>query len=232
MTKKIRKKMYLMLALFLCVVFSFGFLVSLNVQNVTATPLGITVVIDAGHGGIDGGTVGSSTGITESELNLRYAKKLTEYLQNFGITVVNTRETMDGLYDEFNEDYKQNDMQKRSDIINGCDAQLVVSLHMNKYTSPNENGAQVFYKQGDEESQKMANSIKAMLQANFDNARDLALAGDFYILNCTNVTGVLVECGFLSNPTEERNLQTEEYMNKMCYSIYSGIINYLGIANY
>ena len=232
MTKKVTKKMYLFLALFLCVVFCFGFLISLNAQKVTATPLGITVVLDAGHGGADGGTVGSITGITESELNLKYTKKITEYLQNFGITVINTRETMDGLYDTFDENYKQNDMQKRSEIINNSDAQLVLSIHMNKFTSSAENGAQVFFKEGSPDSEKMANSIKTMLRANFENARELVLAGDYYILNCTDITGVIVECGFLSNPTEEQNLQEETYMNKMCYSIYAGIINYLGVVNY
>lgn len=232
MTKKIKKKLYFMLAIFFCVVFCFGFLISLNAQKVTATPLGITVVIDAGHGGADGGTVGVSTGITESELNLKYAQKLTEYLENFGITVVNTRETMDGLYGEFDENYKQNDMQKRSDIINSSNAQLVLSIHMNKFTSSSENGAQVFFKEGSADSEKMATSIKTMLKANFKNARELVLAGDYYILNCTNIIGVIVECGFLSNPTEEQNLQNEEYMNKMCYSIYAGIINYLGVVNY
>lgn len=224
--------MCLFFAVFLIFVFCFSFFICVNVQNVTATPLGITVVIDAGHGGMDGGTVGTTTGITESELNLKYAKKLTTYLQHFGINVINTRETMDGLYDTFDENYKQNDMKKRSEIINNSNAQLVISLHMNKFTSSSENGAQVFYKNGDENGQKMANSIKTMLKANFDNARDLTLAGDYYILNCTNITGVIVECGFLSNPTEEVNLQKDDYINKMCYSIYAGIINYLGVVNY
>ena len=201
-------------------------------KTMSFSPIPYTLMIDAGHGGADGGTVGVTTGITESELNLKYAQKLTEYLENFGITVVNTRETMDGLYDEFDENYKQNDMQKRSDIINSSNAQLVLSIHMNKFTSSSENGAQVFFKEGSADSEKMATSIKTMLKANFENARELVLAGDYYILNCTDITGVIVECGFLSNPTEEQNLQNEEYMNKMCYSIYAGIINYLGVVNY
>lgn len=232
MIKKVKHKMYLFFAVFLCVVFCFSFLISLNAQKTSATPLGITVVVDAGHGGADGGTVGSTTGITESELNLKYAQKLTTYLQNFGITVINTRTNMDGLYDEFDQNYKQNDMQKRAEIINNSNAQLLLSLHMNKFTSSSENGAQVFFKQEHAESEKMANSIKTMLKANFNNARDLTLAGDYYILNCTQITGVIVECGFLSNPQEEQNLQNEAYMNKMCYSIYAGIINYLGVVNY
>jgi N-acetylmuramoyl-L-alanine amidase len=232
MINKIRKKMILLFAVFLCVVFGFGFFVSESVAQKTVAKRGITVVIDAGHGGADGGTVGTSTGITESELNLKYAQKLTEYLENFGITVVNTRTTMDGLYGEFCEDYKQIDMQKRSDIITSSGAQLVISIHMNKFTTSTENGAQVFFKEGDTDGEKMANAIKDMLCANFDNARELSLAGDYYILNCTQITGVIVECGFLSNPTEEVNLQQEAYMNKMCYSIYAGIINYLGVVDY
>lgn len=228
----VRKKMIFLFAGFLIFVFSFGFLISSSVSTDAVAPLGITIVIDAGHGGMDGGTVGSTTGITESELNLRYAKKLTEYLQNFGITVVNTRETMDGLYGEFSEDYKQIDMQKRGEIINNSDAQLLVSIHMNKFSDSSSNGAQVFFKEGSQDSETMANAVRDMLRANFDNARELSLAGDYYILNCTDITGIIVECGFLSNPTEEQNLQNADYMNKMCYSIYAGIIHYLKVAEY
>lgn len=228
----IRKKMIILFATFFAVVFCFGFLISEAVIKDTVSPLDITIVIDAGHGGADGGTVGVNTGVIESELNLQYAKKLTKYLEDFGISVINTRSTADGLYKEFNDNYKIEDMEKRAEIINNSNAQLLVSIHMNKFTTNIENGAQVFYKQDNKEGKEFASSIKDMLVANFDNARQLVLGGDYYILNCTNITGVIVECGFLSNPTEELNLQNEDYMNKMCYSIYAGIINYLGIANY
>ena len=123
-------------------------------------------------------------------------------------------------------------MQKRSEIINNSGAQLLVSIHMNKFTTNTEDGAQVFFKRDNQDSEKMANNIRDMLCANFENARELTLAGDYYILNCTNITGVIVECGFLSNPTEEQNLQQDEYINKMCYSIYAGIIKYIGRCNY
>ena len=103
---------------------------------------------------------------------------------------------------------------------------------MNKFSGSGENGAQVFFEQNDADSQKLANSIRDILVANFDNARKLTLAGDYYILNNTEPIGVIVECGFLSNPTEEKLLQQEEYQNKMCYSIYSGIINFLGVVDY
>ena len=216
---------------FLVVVFSFGYVSSKTVVQTVSHPSGITVVIDAGHGGADGGSVGVSTGITESELNLTYAKILTKYLEDFGINVVNTRTDMNGLYDTMTDDYKLVDMKKRADILNDSGAQVLVSIHMNKYTSQSENGAQVFFEQNNQDSEQLATSIKNMLCANFDNARELVLEGDYYILNETEPIGVIVECGFLSNPEEEQNLQKEEYQKKLCYSIFSGIISYLGVAN-
>ena len=232
MTIVLRKKMLGLFAIFLIVIFAFGFFASTTVQTDVVVPKNITVAIDAGHGGADGGTVGTSTGIVERELNLIYAKKLTKYLENFGINVVNTRSDNNGLYTTFGENYKLEDMQKRTEIINNSGAQILISIHMNKFSGSGENGAQVFFEQNDADSQKLANSIRDILVANFDNARKLTLAGDYYILNNTEPIGVIVECGFLSNPTEEKLLQQEEYQNKMCYSIYSGIINFLGVVDY
>lgn len=231
MAKNIKRKMAIYSLVFLVVVFSFGYFASTTVIETVAHPTGITVVIDAGHGGADGGSVGVSTGITESELNLIYAKKLTKYLENFGINVVNTRTDMNGLYDKMTDDFKLVDMKKRVEIIKKSDAQVLVSIHMNKYTTSQENGAQVFFEQDNEESEQLATCIKDMLKANFENARELVLAGDYYILNETNTIGVIVECGFLSNPMEEKNLQDSAYQDKLCYSIYAGIISYLGVAN-
>ena len=231
MAKNIKRKMAVYSLIFLVVVFSFGYMASTTVVETTTHPTGITIVIDAGHGGADGGSVGVTTGITESELNLIYAKKLTKYLENFGINVVNTRNDMNGLYDKMTDDFKLVDMQKRVQIIKDSDAQLLVSIHMNKYTSSAENGAQVFFEQNNTDSQQLATCIKNMLRANFENARELVLAGDYYILNETYTIGVIVECGFLSNPEEEKKLQDSAYQDKMCYSIFAGIINYLGLAN-
>ena len=172
-----------------------------------------------------------STGITERDLNIVFAKKLTKYLEDLGITVVNTRLDKNGLYKEVTDDYKLVDMKNRADIINNSNAQILVSIHMNKFSDQSQNGAQVFFEQGNEDSKNLAESIKNILTANFENARKLVLAGDYYILNETKPIGVIVECGFLSNPEEEKLLQNDEYQNKMCYSIYCGIINYLGITD-
>ena len=155
MTFVVRKKMLGLFAIFLVVVFSFGFFVSYSVEVDIVNPTNITVVIDAGHGGLDGGSVGAG-GTVESELNLIYAKKLTKYLENFGINVVNTRTNADGLYDDVTDDYKLVDMEKRVEIINNSGAQLLISIHMNKFTSSGENGAQVFCKENDADSEELA----------------------------------------------------------------------------
>lgn len=227
----IKKRMIMSFGIFLAVIFLFGFAVTSTVSVNVANPLGITIVIDAGHGGLDGGSVGTTTGVTERELNLVYAQKLTTLLENFGFDVVNTRTDTGGLYESVSDDYKLVDMKKRADIINKSNAQILISIHMNKFTDSSENGAQVFFEQNNVDSENLAKSIRDIFVANFENARKLTLAGDYYILNNTTPIGVIVECGFLSNPTEEKLLQDDSYQNKICYSIYSGIINYLGLSN-
>ena len=120
-------------------------------------------------------------------------------------------------------------MQKRRDIINKTEPHLVVSVHMNKYSSSSRRGAQVFYKNGDSNSKLLADSI----QESFNNMKEASrecfiLTGDYYILNCTKYNSVLIECGFISNPEEERLLITQDYCDKLMYSVYCGIMLYLG----
>lgn len=230
----LKKNLVLLFTTFFVFIFLFGFFLSKVTVNANGfvSPLNITVVIDAGHGGIDGGSVGSTTGITENELNLVYAKKLGKYLKGFGINVVQTRTTLDGLYSAFSENFKKEDMQARQEIIEETKPQIVVSIHMNKYVLSSENGAQVFYGKDDENSQRLANCIRDKFQLNFSNARDLTLEGDYFLLNNAIAPTVIVECGFLSNPTEELLLQQDDYQEKMTYAIFCGIISYLGVANF
>ena len=192
----------------------------------TDSPYKLTIVLDAGHGGIDGGSTGVSTGITESEINLKYTNKIEKYLKACGIKVVQTRTTMNGLYDYYDSDFKIRDMEKRKEIIENANPDLVISLHMNKFSDSSQNGAQVFYGENNELSKDLADSIRDELVKNFDNARKLTLVGDYYMTNCTNKPAVIVECGFLSNQTEEANLINEEYSDKMCYAIFCGIMHY------
>lgn len=195
--------------------------------NITASsPNGkITIVVDAGHGGLDGGSVGKS-GSTERVLNLDYAKALKNYLENYGFNVVLTRNTLDGLYKPDSNNIKKDDMLKRKEIIEKSNADLIVSIHMNYFPLESAKGAQVFYNPQSDVSHALADSIQSVFAANLTMARPNSEVGDYYMLNCTNVPAVIVECGFLSNPEEEALLLTEEYRKKVCYYILCGIVKY------
>ena len=192
----------------------------------------LTVVIDPGHGAEDGGCVGSTTGIKESDLNLIYAKKVGSFLTSMGVKVVYTRENNEPIYQTNAKDKKLSDMQKREEIINKCSPQAVISIHMNKFPDRSSCGAQVFYDEHSKNGEVLARAIKEELVKNIDNARDLHLAGDYFLVNCTQAPSVIVECGFLSNPEEEILLQNEDYQNKLSYTIFIGIVKYFNIRNY
>ena len=184
-----------------------------------------TIVIDAGHGGRDGGAIGSS-GVTESELNLKYAKELKSLCEDFGIGVVMTRSDMNGLYDESAPNKKKSEMERRKNIINTSNADLMISIHMNSFPLPSSSGAYVFYANGSDEGYSLAKSVQTSLCQSFDNAREYVSVGDYFVLNYSSIPSVLVECGFLSNPQEETNLKSDDYCQKFCYSLLVGILSY------
>lgn len=186
------------------------------------------IVLDAGHGGVDGGVSGVNTGVKESELNLIITKKLEKQLLEAGFSVVLTRKTDAGLYGLATENLKRKDMQKRQEIINKERPNLVLSIHLNKFSVSTRRGAQVFYKNGDENAKLLANSIQNAFNLMEEAPRQSsALVGDYYILKCSNYPSVIAECGFLSNPDDESLLITDEYQEKIAYSIYRGIVEYL-----
>ncbi len=187
-----------------------------------------TIVIDAGHGGIDGGAVGNLTGVSESELNLDISKRLKTLFEEVGFKVVLTRQTMDGLYGDTSPGFKKRDMQKRAEIIRESAPNLLISVHLNKYTSPNRRGAQVFYKSDSESGKKLANAIQKNINENLPVSKNYsALSGDYFLLNTSKCPSVIVECGFLSNPEEEGLLQDKNYRQKLAKVIFDGTLNYM-----
>ena len=200
---------------------------TVSVNSYSVANAKYTVVIDAGHGGIDGGSVGKQTGAVESELNLAYAKNLAKCLNNMGINVVLTRKDANGLYDESAPSLKKSDMKKRKEIIETTNPTLIVSIHMNSFSSPRARGAQTFYKKDNEQGKILAEAIQTQLKQNIEYGKESCKVGDYYILNCTDIPSVLVECGFLSNAEDEELLVSADYQNKICYSILSGIIAFL-----
>jgi len=188
----------------------------------TAGMNGLTIVIDAGHGGIDGGVVGRTTGVKESDINLAISLKLRDFLQTKGYRVVMTRTTQDGLYGLNNSNKKLADMEARRRIINNASPDLVVSIHQNSYPCPSVNGAQVFYCTTCEVSGKKAELMQTTLNVSL-GFNKLPKQGDFFILECSPYPSLLIESGFLSNPEEERLLITPEYQEKIAYTIANGI---------
>jgi len=183
---------------------------------------GKTVVIDAGHGGIDPGAV-SRNGTKEDEINLKIAKKLQAYLEKEGTKVVMTRKTDKGLASS-----KREDMKKRVEIIRNSNADIVVSIHLNMFSQSQYYGAQTFYMKNSEEGKKLAQCIQEQLLRVLDrgNKRQIKSSDQYLILKASSAPSVLVECGFLSNPQEEKLLKTDEYQERVAWAIYSGIVNY------
>lgn len=192
------------------------------------SPHKTTVVIDAGHGGIDGGVSGISTGVKESSLNLEYSKCLYEILTEAGFDAVLTRPTEAGLYGTTAKGFKKRDMKKRKEIIEKANADVVVSVHMNYCEIRSRRSAQTFYKKGHAVSERLAFCVQGKINEMRETVKKTnPLVGDYYILNCTEIPSVLVECGFLSNADDERLLLTEGYRLTLCYAIYAGIVSFL-----
>ena len=219
-------KKYRIIFILIFLVFILLLFILSGVSFASATPKNShTIVIDAGHGGVDGGSEGYS-GSQESELNLEYAKKLKQYCEDYGFKVVLTRKDSNGLYTQSAPNKKKDDMQKRQQIIESANPDIVVSIHMNSFQQSYTRGAQVFYNKDCEASKVLADCIQKQFVQNLVKARKSTQAGDYYILNCTNVPSVICECGFVSNPEEEKLLMSDEYKNQVCYSILCGIFSY------
>lgn len=201
-------------------------------QNVTIDQSSV-IVIDAGHGGADGGAL-SLAGICEKEYNLSIAKKLEALFADAGIKTVMTR-TGDDIDLEYPEEQtplerKRNDLKFRKEMAKEKNADLLISIHMNKFTSASVKGAQTFY----DKTFPVSEEIAALIQSEFvrvldpENRRKEKQAdSSIYLMKNPHVPSVLVECGFLSNPEEEANLRDEAYQEKVAMCIYSGVMKYL-----
>ena len=193
----------------------------------TATPLsGKRVIIDAGHGRPDGGAT-STAGHTESEINLEIAKKLQKVLKKGKVEVVMTRTDENSLSDKKNNN-KRADMQKRVQIRNSSNADVFVSIHMNHFSEPKYRGAQTFYNSSLPQNKTLAESIQKslILLADPGNTREIKCDNSIYVLKNSQIPGVLVECGFLSNPEEAQLVTEKEYQDKLVWAIYCGICDF------
>ncbi|HEX2946255.1 MAG TPA: N-acetylmuramoyl-L-alanine amidase [Clostridia bacterium] len=191
-----------------------------------------TVVIDAGHGGEDPGKISSYSDIKEKDLNLKIAFKVKELLESDNYKVIMTREEDKLVYSEgttniYNK--RKQDLTRRKDIMDSSGAQIVVSIHMNSFPQSQYYGAQTFYPPYSPDSLKLANSIQDSLKENIDKSNKRApqeKKDQIVILTDLKTPTAIVECGFLSNPEEERRLGNEDYQAQVAAAIKKGIDNY------
>lgn len=201
-----------------------------TVPTVTLPVSGKTIVVDAGHGVPDEGAE-SSQGTTEAETNLAIALKLQNLLETSGCTVLLTRSDENAIYDIDSKTLKQkkiSDIHNRVKIGNESQADIFVSIHLNKIPQQQYSGWQCFYKDGNEQGQKLAVSIQENLNNAIqkENNRVAHTIDNVYIIKHVEIPTTIVECGFLSNLEEEKQLLNDEYQNKLAWGIYNGIINY------
>ncbi|MDF2891827.1 MAG: cwlD [Clostridia bacterium] len=216
----------IMLLVIFAVIFSYA---SQDAIGTASLPIkNMVVIIDAGHGGRDNGAIGV-TGKEEDNINLKIALKLRRLIEQAGGVALMIREDDTGLYDETKRTgRKLEDLQNRMKIFSESEADIILSIHLNSFPQGQYYGAQTFYKDGDASSRKLAEYIQEELLAVIDrgNNRKIKPKSDIYIFKGNNITGALVECGFLSNPEEEQLLTQDHYQERIAWSVFSGIVKY------
>lgn len=180
------------------------------------------VVVDAGHGGADGGAVGIQSGMKEDGINLAVAKLVEAGLREAGCNVVMTREDENALADT-----KNGDMQKRREIMRQDGVDLVVSVHMNKFNDRSVRGPMAFYMKGSSEGERLATSVIESVCEAIGNSKRPANPGDYFVIRESIAPAVIIECGFLSNSEDEVLLQDPAHQKKLAEGIVGGVMAYL-----
>lgn len=198
---------------------------SLQVISAQTLPLQDTIImVDPGHGGRDSGTYYGK--IYEKDINLEISKALEEELTKNGAIVYMTRTRDIDLSSIYDSAKKRGDLYRRLLKIKETKSDLYISIHINWYQNTSMKGAEVLYNSINENNEKLAKSIMKEFKTNLGSTRTIKTT-DLYMYRNTTTPGVLVECGYLSNPTERTLLQQEDYQKKLAKSITNGIINYL-----
>ena len=190
----------------------------------------LRIVLDAGHGGIDCGVRGKTTGIKESDINLAITLALGEMLESSGFEVTHTRKTQAGLYGTTARGFKKRDMERRKAIVDEAKPSLLISVHQNFYPTSGSRGAQVFYEKNAEKSARFALALQTALNGLYakEGVKNRKSAtGDYFMLRISDCPSVIVECGFLSNPSDEKLLASSSWQKATAEAIVEGIKAYL-----
>lgn len=190
-----------------------------------------TVIIDAGHGGVDGGT-SADDGTLEKDLNLQIALKLNEMLNAFGVKTVLIRDTDISIHDDSAETIRQkkvSDLKNRLEIIKNTEDAVFVSIHQNHFGESKYSGTQIFYSGNNPDSRKLAECLRMPVVSYLqpDNTREIKQSGtEIYLLHHSQIPSVMVECGFLSNTEETNKLKDEKYQQYLAFIISLGLTDY------
>ncbi len=193
-----------------------------------------TIVIDAGHGGEDGGAI-SISGAIESHINLAIALRMDQIFGLYGMDSILLRDQDISLHDSSAQTLRQkkvSDLKNRVSTIQNIENPVVISIHQNTFTNSKYSGAQVFYANG-ELSKPLAQFIQDRLREKIDsdnNRKPVAVPKTVYLMNHITCKAILVECGFLSNPQEDALLQTDEYQTKLAVTLSGAYLNYQDLS--
>lgn len=219
------------LLLCICIMALFSTDKAFSVFTVTKADKRPQIILDAGHGGFDGGAV-AQDGTVEKDINLEICLTLSDFLKTNGYDVILTR-SADTSTDDIESDKiarrKKNDLQNRLKLMKTYPDSVFVSIHLNKFTTSAANGSQVFYNGKIKDSSLLGEYIQKQIVSHLqpENTRvnKQATSGTFILYNAT-VPAVLVECGFLSNKAELQMLKNKDYQKKMAFCIFCGINEY------
>lgn len=188
------------------------------------------IVIDAGHGGADGGCVGVN-GCVEKDINLAIAKNLADMLRASGFEVVMTRDTDVSIHDEGVDGLRQqkiSDMENRLEIIKSYPDSVFISIHQNQYTSPEYFGGQMFYTTNNPQNFRLAQIMQEeFAQLQEGNDREIKLIDNgLFLFKDTQQPAILIECGFLSNEQDASLLSDSVYQKRVAFAIYKGLMRH------
>ena len=205
------------------------FVFSIQIISAQSLPLQDTIImVDAGHGGRDSGTYYGD--ILEKDINLEIAKELEKELTKYGTIVYMTRKRDVDLSSIYDSAKKRGDLYRRLLLIKEKKCDLYISIHINWYDDNTLRGAEVLYNSINKENKVLAQSIMNRFKKELDSNRNIKTT-DLYMYRNTTTPGVLVECGYLSNPTERKLLQKEEYQKRLAKTITKGIIDFMKKGN-
>ena len=222
--------LFITLLALLCITIKEAFAYT-DTKEVCMKPM-LTVIIDAGHGGEDGGAVGGGN-VFEKDLNLSIALKIGKQLENSGINTIYSRTEDILLYDrstDYTNRKKMLDLAARVELANKTENCIFVSIHMNSFPQKQYKGLQVYYSKNNKSSKEIAlaiqNAVKSEIQPQ-NNRKIVEATNRIYLLDRIQCPAILIECGFLSNPEECRLLTTEIYQNQLSKIISEEIKKYI-----